>query len=78
MVYKFIHGILFSQKKNQTGKSYHFVATCMDFEGIMPSKISQSKAVLYLTYMWNLKKREKNQTPRKRDQTCGYQRQGVR
>ena len=41
-----------------------FATTWMDLEGIMLSKISERKQILYtITYMWNLK----NKTERVRD-----------
>ena len=50
--------------------------TWMDLEGILLCEISQRKTNILLSHTWNLKKTNK-QTHRKRDQTCGYQRQRV-
>ena len=40
-------------KKN---KILPLAATWMDLEDIMLSEISETKQILYITYMWNLKK----------------------
>ena len=57
-----------------------FVKTWMDLEGIMLSEISQTKTntVWFRLYVEsNTTTWQQNQTHRKRDQLCGYQRQGV-
>ena len=62
-----------------------FVRTWVDPESIM---LSEVRMLCDPTYVWNLKKKKsrlktkpkkkkKSQTHRKRDQICGYQRQGT-
>ena len=63
-------------KKN---KILPFAATWIDLEGIMLSEMSdKERQILYITHLWNLKKKLVNITKRRqtlwyREQTSGYQ-----
>ena len=56
-----------------------FAATWIDVEGIMLSEMSdKERKILYITHLWNLKKKLVNITKRRqtlwyREQTSGYQ-----
>ena len=73
-------GILFSHKNEEI---FPFVITFMDLESTMLREITQRKtntiwSHLYVAFKNLNQKTKQQQTHSKRDQICGYQRQGVR
>ena len=60
-------------KKNE--EILPFLTTWTDLAGIMLSEIRQRQTLYDFTYIWDLKKKN---SQKKRDKTCGYEKQRVR